>query len=185
MTTTDYTPEQLHALGLSEVTRIAAKMDAILKAQGMSDGSVAQRLKSLHDDPRYLLPNTDEGRKKFLARFDEILREVNATMPQYFRTVPKALLSVQRMAVATEKGSAAAQYADGAMDGSRPGIFFVNERDLHETPSFAMKTLVSGGPLYSQCVAKLHESAHMMPADARFVAPFEVVCAQNGKPRTT
>ena len=76
------------ALGLSEVARVTAEMDALLKAQGLTGGSVAERMPALGKDPRFLLPNTDEGRKQLLARYQQILDEVNARMPQYFRTVP-------------------------------------------------------------------------------------------------
>jgi uncharacterized protein (DUF885 family) len=141
MTTTDYTPEQVHALGLSEVARVSAEMDALLKSQGLSTGTVAERVQALHKDPRFLLPNTDEGRKQLLARYQQILDEVNARMPEYFRTVPFGKLLVQRVPTATENNVAAAYYQNAAMDGSRPGTFFVNLRDVSETATWTMKTL--------------------------------------------
>jgi uncharacterized protein (DUF885 family) len=133
MTTTDYTPDQIHTLGLNEVTRIDAQMDALLKAQGLKDGTVAARMQALAKDPRFLMPNTDEGQ--------QILDEVNARMPQYFRTLPPGKLAVERVPLAAEKGSAGAYYEPAAMDGSRPGKFFANLRDLNETPTWSMKTL--------------------------------------------
>jgi uncharacterized protein (DUF885 family) len=141
MTTTDYTPAQVHALGLSEVTRVGAEMDALLKSQGLTEGSVSSRVQALHKDPRFLLPDTEEGRQQLLARYQQILDEVNARMPDYFRTVPAGKISVQRVPVAAEKGSAGAYYQPAAMDGSRPGIFFANLRDVHETATWTMKTL--------------------------------------------
>ncbi len=141
MTTTDYTPEQIHKLGLDEVTRIDAEMDALLKAQGLKDGTVAARMQTLAKDPRFLYPNTDEGRKQMLARYQQILDEVNARMPEYFRTLPPGKLLVERVPLAAEKGSAGAYYEPAAMDGSRPGKFFANLRDLNETPMWGMKTL--------------------------------------------
>ncbi len=141
MTTTDYTPEQIHTLGLNEVTRIDAEMDALLKAQGLKDGTVAARMQMLAKDPRFLYPNTDEGRKQMLARYQQILDEVNARMPEYFRTLPPGKLLVERVPLSAEKGSAGAYYEPAAMDGSRPGKFFANLRDLNETPMWGMKTL--------------------------------------------
>jgi len=141
MTTTDYTPEQIHKLGLDEVTRIDAEMDALLKAQGLKDGTVAARMQTLAKDPRFLYPNTDEGRKQMLARYQQILDEVNARMPEYFRTLPPGKLLVERVPLAAEKGSAGAYYEPAAMDGSRPGKFFANLRDLNEMPMWGMKTL--------------------------------------------
>jgi uncharacterized protein (DUF885 family) len=141
MTTTDYTPEQVHALGLSEAARVSAEMDALLKSQGLSNGTVAERVQALHKDPRFLLPNTDEGRAQLLAKYQQILDEVNARMPEYFRTVPPEKLQVERVPTAAEDSTAGAYYQPAAMDGSRPGTFFVNLRDVGETATWTMKTL--------------------------------------------
>jgi uncharacterized protein (DUF885 family) len=141
MTTTDYSPDKVHELGLAEVARISGEMDGLLKAQQLSTGTVAERMTALRKDPRFLYPNTDEGRKQVLARYQEILDQVSVLLPQYFRTVPKTRLLVERVPPAQEKGTAAAYYQQAAMDGSRPGIFFANLRDLSETPMWGMKTL--------------------------------------------
>ena len=141
MTTTDYTPEQVHALGLSEVARVSTEMDGLLKLQGLSTGTVAQRMQALHKDPRFVLPNTDEGRRQLLARYRQILEEVDARMPEYFRTVPTGQLLVERVPTSAENGAAGAYYESAALDGSRPGKFFVNLRDVGETATWTMKTL--------------------------------------------
>ena len=141
MTTTDDPPEQVHQLGLNEVARIEAEMDALLKSQSMSVGTVAERMKKLREDPRFLLPSTDEGRAQMLTRYRQILDEVSARMPEYFSTLPPEKLSVVRVPIAAEKGSAGAYYNAAAMDGSRPGTFFANLRDLKEMPTWGMKTL--------------------------------------------
>jgi uncharacterized protein (DUF885 family) len=141
MTTTDYTPEQVHALGLSEVARVSTEMDGLLKSQGLSAGTVAERMQALHKDPRFLLPDSDEGRRQLLARYQQILDDVNARMAEYFRTVPTGKLLVQRVPISAEKTVAGAYYQGAAMDGSRPGTFFVNLRDVGETATWTMKTL--------------------------------------------
>jgi uncharacterized protein (DUF885 family) len=141
MTTTDYTPEQVHALGLSEVTRVSAEMDALLKSQGLITGTVAGRVQALHKDPRFLLPNTDDGRKQLLAKYQQILDEVNARMAEYFRTVPSGKLLVERVPTSAENNVSSAYYQAAAMDKSRPGTFFANLRDVHETATWTMKTL--------------------------------------------
>ena len=141
MTTSNYNAEQLHALGLSEVARITGEMQAILDAQGLKEGSIAARVRQLQEDPRYHLPNTPDGRAQLLARYRQLLAEVNARMPEYFRIVPAQMPAVERMPEALEKGGAGAQYQSASLDESRPGIFVVNERDLNETPTWGMKTL--------------------------------------------
>jgi uncharacterized protein (DUF885 family) len=140
-TTTDYTPAQVHQIGLDEVARILAEMDTLLKSQGLTEGTVAARMTALGEDPRYLEPNTDEGRARLLARYREILDEVSKLMPEYFRTIPPGKLRVEREPVSVEKGSSGAHYVPPAMDGSRPGTFFANLRDSAETPTWGMKTL--------------------------------------------
>lgn len=140
-TTTHYTPEQVHALGLSEVARITAQMDALLKAQRLTTGSVGERMAALSKDPRFLYPNDDAGRGQALARYQHILDEVNARMGDYFRSLPPQHLTVERVPVSQERGTAGAYYQQAAMDGSRPGIFFANLRDMSEVPQWGMKTL--------------------------------------------
>jgi len=140
-TTTDYTPEQVHQLGLSEVARITAQMDEPLKSQGRGSGSVGERVRALQSDPQFQVADGDEGRKALLARYQKILDEINARMPEYFRTVPATRLTVERVPTAAEKGSAGAYYQQAAMDGSRPGVFFANLRDPKETATWSMKTL--------------------------------------------
>ncbi len=141
MTTTDYSPDKIHELGLAEVARIDSEMDALLRSQGMTAGSVAERVQALAKDPRFLYPNTDDGRKQALARYQQILDEVSARMPEYFRTLPPTRLTVERVPVSAEKGSAGAYYQPGAMDGSRPGTYFANLRDTNEIPMWSMKSV--------------------------------------------
>ncbi len=141
MTTTDYTAEQIHQLGLSEVARISAEMDAILKAQGLTRGTLAERMEILNKRPDQLFPNTDEGRAQILARYNEIMREVEARMPEYFNTIPPGQLRIERVPVALEKGAAGGSYQAAALDGSRPGTFYANLRDATETPRYSMRTL--------------------------------------------
>jgi uncharacterized protein (DUF885 family) len=140
-TTTDDTPDEVHALGLAEVARIDAEMDALLRSKGLETGTVAERMTALRHDPRFLLPNTDEGREQMLARYREILDDMSARMPEYFRTIPPDALAVERVPVSAEKGSAGAYYNPPAMDGSRPATFFANLRDTSEMPTWGMKTL--------------------------------------------
>jgi uncharacterized protein (DUF885 family) len=141
MTTTDYTPEQVHALGLSEVARIQAEMNALLQSQGLNEGTVGVRVQALLKDPRYLFPNTDAGREQLLDRYQKILDEVTARMPEYFRSLPTERLLVQRVPEAAESGETSAYYQPAAMDGSRPGVFFANLRDVSDTATWTMKTL--------------------------------------------
>ena len=110
-------------------------------SQGLETGTVAERMTALRQDPRFLLPNTDEGREQVLARYREILDDMAARMPEYFRTIPPEQLAVERVPASAEKGSAGAYYNPAAMDGSRPGTFYANLRNTSEMPTWGMKTL--------------------------------------------
>lgn len=141
MTTTDYTPDQIHALGVAEVARINAEMDELQKSLGLTEGTVAARMQALAKDPRFTFPDSDEGRRQILARYQQLLDAMNARMPEYFRTVPPGRLEVVRVPLAAERGSAGAYYVAAALDGSRAGQFFVNLRDPREAPSWSMNTV--------------------------------------------
>jgi len=140
-TTTDYTPGEVHALGLSEVARITGEMDRLLTAVGLASGSVGERMAALGKDPRFLLPDDDEGRRQALERYQQILDEVARRMPEYFRTLPARRLTVERVPPSREKGASGAYYQQAAMDGSRPATFFANLRNMSEVPTWSMKTL--------------------------------------------
>ncbi len=140
-TTTDLTPTQLHALGLTEVERIGAEMDAILKAQGRSAGSVGARLQALAHEPSQLFPNTVDGRQAVLTRFQAILDEVNVGLGNAFDVRPKLGVEVRRMPAFSEEGAPEAYYQDGSIDGTRPGVFYVNLRDLNLIAKYSMRTL--------------------------------------------
>jgi uncharacterized protein (DUF885 family) len=123
------------------VERIDAEMDALLDEQGLTDGTVSERIAALRTDARFLLPNDDGGREQMLAKYREMLDTVNARMPEYFKTIPPGRLQVERVPESAEKGASGAYYQAAALDGSRPGTFFANLRDVHEMPTWGMKTL--------------------------------------------
>lgn len=140
-TTTDMTPAQVHELGLSEVARISGEMDAILRAQGLTEGSIGARVQKLARQPEQMYPNTPEGKQQMIARYQAILDDVNANLGDAFNRRPKLGVEVQAVPAFSEKTAPGAYYQGGAFDGSRPGIFYANMRDPGETPKFAMRTL--------------------------------------------
>ncbi len=140
-TTTDMSPAQVHELGLSEVARISAEMDVILREQGLSEGSVGARVQQLARHPEQMYANTPEGKAAMIAGYQAILDEVNANLGDAFNRRPKLGVEVKAVPAFSEKTAPGAYYQDGAFDGSRPGVFYANMRDPGETPKFAMRTL--------------------------------------------
>ena len=140
-TTTDMTPEQVHTLGVAEVTRISAEMDAILKDKGLTEGTIGVRVQQLAHAPDETYPNTPDGKKAMLAQYQAILDEVNKGLDGAFDVRPKLGVEVKPVPEFAEKTAPGAYYEPGSFDGSRPGAFFANMRDTAETPKFAMRTL--------------------------------------------
>jgi len=142
-TTTDLNPEEVHQIGLSEVSRIKDEMQNILLAEGYTDTTktLGATIQELNKEERFLFPNTDEGRQMVLNEYDRILSEISADLDNAFDVRPKAGLEVKRVPEFKEEGSAGAYYNRPAMDGSRGGTFYANLRNVHESVKFGMKTL--------------------------------------------
>jgi uncharacterized protein (DUF885 family) len=142
-TTTRMTPQEVHDLGLSEVARIEGEMTAILTAQEqLQPGEApARALSRLAKDPRFLYPNTDEGRKAALADYTRMIADQLARSRAVIGLVPKAPIEVRRVPEFKETNAPGAYYFPPALDGTRPGVFYANLRDMNEVPKFGMRTL--------------------------------------------
>jgi uncharacterized protein (DUF885 family) len=141
-TTTTLSAAEIHALGLRELARITAEMRAILQAERVAGAdSVGSTMARLGEEPRFMYPDSDSGRTQILANYRRILSEVDKGLGSAFRIQPKAQLEVRRVPVFKEKTSAAAYYERGALDGSRPGVFYASLYDVKATPKFGMHTL--------------------------------------------
>jgi len=141
-TTTDMSPEEVHQLGLDQAKELSARMDALLRSQGHAGGTVAERVTALSADPQYLYPNTDAGRQQILDYCNSLIRELQPHLPKYFHVLPKAPVEVRRVPSYTEAGAPGGYYQRPALDGSRPGAFYINLRDTHEWPRWSLPTLV-------------------------------------------
>jgi len=141
MTTTELTPEQVHGIGLSEVARITAEMEAILHKAGYAEGSVTERMKILAREPRFLKPNDAAGKTAVIAEYKQLLKAADAALDKAFAVRPKAPLDVLPVAAFEEKQAAGAYYDAPALDSSRGGVFRANLRSTGEHPSWAMSTL--------------------------------------------
>ncbi|THD62272.1 DUF885 family protein [Phenylobacterium sp.] len=138
-TTTTMTPAEVHKLGLDITAELTARADTLFKKLGMSQGTVTERYGALFKDPKYLYPNTDAGKAKEVADLNALVQGITARLPQYFGMLPKTPLEIRRIPAATEQG-ASTHYTDGSLDGSRPGIYWLNLRDTAEAPFWDMPT---------------------------------------------
>lgn len=140
-TTTTMSPDEIHDVGLELIAQLNSEMDVILRAEGMTRGSVAERVQALSRRPDQLYPNTDAGREQILADLNEQTREIVAMMPRAFNTLAQAQLEIKRVPPFTEAGAPGGYYQRAALDGSRPGAYFINLRDTSEWPRFTLPTL--------------------------------------------
>jgi uncharacterized protein (DUF885 family) len=140
-TTTGMTAEEVHKLGLDRMAELTARADAIFREQGMTKGTVAQRLRALGKDPRFLYPNTDKGKADLIAKLNEQVQEVQRRLPEYFGRMPKAKVDIRRVPPEIEAGATGGYYQIPAPDGSRPGAYYINLRDTAENPSWTLPTL--------------------------------------------
>ncbi|MFM9864155.1 MAG: DUF885 domain-containing protein, partial [Micropepsaceae bacterium] len=125
-TTTEMTPEEIHALGLAEVARLEGEMDAVLKSVGESNGALVERMERLSRDPRFTFSNDDAGREKILAGYRTLLEAMQKRLPDAFAKIPPQKLEVVRVPTYAEATSAGAYYNPPSFDGGKPGQFFAN-----------------------------------------------------------
>ena len=133
------TPAQVHKLGLDVTKALSARADGLFKKLGMTGCSVADRYRVLFKDPKYLYPNTDEGKAKEVADLNALVQGMQARLPEYFGTLPKTPLEIRRIPKETE-ASSSTHYTPGSLDGTRPGIYWLNLRDTAESPFWDMPT---------------------------------------------
>jgi uncharacterized protein (DUF885 family) len=141
-TTTDMTPDEVHQLGREQAKDLTARMDTLLRTQGMRAGTVSERAQALAKDPKYLYPNTDAGRQQVLDYCNGLIKALQPHLPKYFRVMPKSAVEVRRVPPYTQAGAPGGYYQAPPLDGSRPGAFFINLRDTSEWSRWKLPTLV-------------------------------------------
>ena len=136
ITTTGYTPGQIHQLGLDEVARIHRAMDGVMQQVGFK-GTRNEFFKHLNTEPQFFWTT----REDLVAGYEKIKNEVNPQLPTLFEILPKADYEVRAVEPFREKSAAGGSYQAASEDGSRPGIFYANAYDLRARPKWAMEAL--------------------------------------------
>lgn len=170
MTTTSLSAAEIHALGLREVARIHGEM-AVLKDQVGFDGTLPEFFDYFRADPdkRFIYPNTDEGRARYLSEATAMIDAMRARLDELFLRKPKADMVVRRVEPFRERAAGKAFYQRPAPDGSRPGIYYANLYDMAAMPTYAMEALAyhEGIPGHHMQIAIAQELADV-PAFRRF-----------------
>ena len=138
-TTTNFTPAEVHQMGLTQVAEISAELDKILRGQGYTSGSVGERLNAVGKKQEY--PDSDAGRAELLAYLNDRVKDVYGRLPRDFATLPNAPLEIRRVPPEIQDGASNGYYRGAALDGSRPAIYFINLKDLGDWPKYTLPTL--------------------------------------------
>ncbi|MFN3911840.1 DUF885 domain-containing protein [Hyphomonas sp.] len=141
-TTTDMTADEVHALGLAEVTRLEAEMDAILVASGRTEGTLPERIDALMTDPSQVYSNDDAGRQAMIDDLTAWNTDVMAKAGDYFITLPTQPLEIVRVPEYAQDSSPGGYYNPPALDGSRPGRFYINLKNTADNPRWTLPTLL-------------------------------------------
>ena len=140
-TTTRFTPDEVHRLGLAQVAEISAKLDGILRGAGYSKGSVGERLATLNVAPDQLYANNDAGRAELIASLNVGVKAMYARLPRAFATLPNAPLEIRRVPPEIQDGASNGYYNRAALDGSRPALYFINLKDVGDWPKYSLPSL--------------------------------------------
>ncbi len=140
-TTTDMGGDEIHEIGLAQVAELSARADEILRAEGLTQGSVGERIAAVARRPDQLYPNTDEGKAQLIADLNAQMAAMQARLPEVFGRLPRAGVEIRRVPVEIEAGAPGGSYQMPSLDGSRPGAYYINLRNTAETPRFTLPTL--------------------------------------------
>ncbi len=135
-TTTDLSADQIHQIGLDNVARIHGEMRVIMEKVGFK-GSLQDFFAFVRTDDRFYF----KTREDYLATVDARLKAMQAKLPEYFGTLPKAPLTVKAVEAFREKSAGKAFYQSPAPDGSRPGTYYVNLYNLKDMASTELEAL--------------------------------------------
>jgi uncharacterized protein (DUF885 family) len=148
-TTTNLTADQIHEIGLQQVSRIETQMDELLRKLGRTAGPVKERIEKLRLDLQYPNPASEESRAQIMRDADAIVRDAEKRAVLLFDMRPKAPVTVQPFPRFRE-ANAAANYNAPAPDGSRPGIVQIPRR-IERMTTFGLRSL-----LYHEAVPGHH-----------------------------
>jgi uncharacterized protein (DUF885 family) len=141
-TTTDYTAEEIHQIGLSEVDRIGARMKEIFLELGYDvNKPVGEMMNDLNENPDFLYADTPDRKEIVVADYNQMVKEAEEDVRPYFARFPKSPVEVRAIPEYSEQTAAGGYYQAPALDGSRPGVFYANLYDIKQTPTFGMRTL--------------------------------------------
>ena len=141
-TTTNYTAEEIHQIGLSEVARIGNRMKEIFLELGYEvNKPIGKMMNELNENPEFLYEDTPDRKEIVIKDYNKMVKEAEEDVRPYFDKFPKSPVEVRAVPEYSEKTAAGGYYQAPSLDGSRPGVFYANLYDIKQTPKFGMRTL--------------------------------------------
>lgn len=140
-TTSSLTADEVHRTGLEMIASIRAQIEGVFKQRGMTTGTVKERSLALAAAPGQAFPDTDAGRAAVIAYLNGRLDGVKSRLPQAFGGLPKTGYEFRRLPVEMEEGVSVGMAQPGAPDGSRPGVFYINLRNMADWPRYTLPTV--------------------------------------------
>ncbi|MGH6923747.1 MAG: DUF885 domain-containing protein, partial [Propylenella sp.] len=140
-TTTTLTPDEIHDRGREELAALQSEMDAILKGQGLTRGTVGERMTELGKDPRFQFSDDDAGRARIMSFLAERVSDIRSRLPRAFATLVPGNFEIKRMAPEVEPGAPGAYGGPGSIDGKLPGKFWINLRTTSLWSTYSLPTL--------------------------------------------
>jgi len=142
-TSTTRSAREIHAIGLEQNKQLKARIDTILKAQGIKNGTVGERLLALSKDPKRFFADNDQGRDQIIAFCNEKVAAARALMPKISHLGMQAPLVIKRVPQDIEAGAPLGYMNFAALDGSRPAIYYINLKSTTLWPRDQLATLTA------------------------------------------
>ncbi|MEO8016655.1 MAG: DUF885 family protein [Pseudomonadota bacterium] len=140
-TTTRMTPDEVHERGQQELRALQSEMDAILKKEGMTQGTVGERMTALGKQQRFRFPESDAGRAQMMKVINDRIADMRTRLPRAFATLVPGNFEVKRMAPEVEPGAPGAYGGPGTIDGKVPGKFWINLHTMSIWTTYNIPTL--------------------------------------------
>ncbi|MFY9310915.1 MAG: DUF885 domain-containing protein [Bacteroidia bacterium] len=140
-TTTDLTADQIHEIGLKEVARIHNEMRAIMKKVNFKSENLQEFFDFMRKDKQFYYPNTAEGKEAYRVKAVKLIDDMKVELDKLFVTKPKADIVVKAVEPFREQSAGGAFYEEPALDGSRPGRYYINLYNMADQATYQMEAL--------------------------------------------
>ncbi len=170
-TTTTQTPAEIHKIGLAQNEELKARMDVLLRKQGLTSGTVGERVQALNKDPKQLFSDDDAGRAQLIAFCNAKIAAIRPLLPKISHLGLKADVMVKRVPEDIQDGAALGYMNFASLDGKRPAIYYINLKSTTLWPKYQIATLTAheGVPGHTYQGAYLAEHHSEIPLIASLI----------------